>query len=66
MTRAMVGLFILSIVLVQIFPTQMWIPMVCLGITILANFVYVVLSIILYVRKRREIKIEICVKQQHG
>jgi len=54
MTRAMVGLFILSIVLVQIFPTQMWIPMVGLGITVLANFVYVVLSIIVYVRKRRE------------
>jgi len=59
----MIALFVLSIVAVQIFPTQMWIPMVGLGITVFANFIYVVLSIIVYVRKRRENQKRVCIEQ---
>jgi len=61
MTRAMVGLFILSIVLVQIFPTQMWIPMVGLGITVVSNFVYIMLSLI--IRKRNENTFRVRIEQ---
>jgi intracellular septation protein A len=61
----MIGLFVLTIILCQVFPTQTWIPFVGLGITAVSSFVYVVLSVIIYVRKRNEAKKRVCCEQQH-